>query len=255
MRSDNCVGLLPVSSLDNAERYYRMKLSIVTKVLSFSTILFGLAFANTAIAGEPETVSSLLFDKPYLTSVKPDTTLVYDFKRISSDEKKYGQALSDTIRLDVLKDEKDSTKRTAHLHIYSGPQARNIGPIPQTSGNPAIMILLEQDTYDFKRHLGGIPAYFRNKIRKAMRDDAKIEQIRIKHDGHEVSGHKITLVPFKNDPNMQRVPEYQNTIYEFIVSDEVPGGIVSISSTIPGSQPDADVLRKQYMAFKSQVAK
>lgn len=232
-----------------------MKRSIVTRVLSVITILFGLTVVNSAFAAEPETVSSLLFDKPYLTSVKPDTTLVYEFKRISSDEKKYGEGLSDTIRLDVLKDEKDSSKRTAHLHIYSGPRARNIGPIPQTSGNPAIMILLEQDTYDFKRHLGGIPAYFRNKIRKAMREDAKIEQMQIQHDGREISGHKITLVPFKSDPNMQRVPEYQNTIYEFIVSDEVPGGIVSISSTIPGSQPGAGALRKQYMSFKSQEAK
>ena len=255
MRSDNCVGLLPVFSLDSAERYYKMKSSIVTRVIYIITILFGVTLVNSAIAGEPETVSSLLFDKPYLTSVKPDTTLVYDFKRISSDEKKYGQGLSDTIRLDVLKDEKDSSKRTAHLHIYSGPRARNIGPIPQTSGNPAIMILLEQDTYDFKRHLGGIPAYFRNKIRKAMREDAKIEQIQMQHNGREISGHKITLVPFKSDPNMQRVPEYQNTIYEFIVSDDVPGGIVSISSTIPGSQPGSNALRKQYMSFKSQVAK
>jgi hypothetical protein len=255
MRPDKRVGLLLVFSLDNAERYYKMKSSIVTRVLSVITILFGVMLVNSTFASEPETVSSLLFDKPYLTSVKPDTTLVYDFRRISSDEKKYGQDLSDTIRLDVLKDEKDSSKRTAHLHIYSGPRARNIGPIPQTSGNPAIMILLEQDTYDFKRHLGGIPAYFRNKIRKAMREDAKIEQIRIQHDGREISAHKITLVPFKSDPNMQRVPEYQNTIYEFIVSDEVPGGIVSISSTIPGSQPGSSALRKQFMSFNSQEAK
>ncbi|MEO1159200.1 MAG: hypothetical protein AAFW74_01940, partial [Pseudomonadota bacterium] len=211
--------------------------------------------AGSAFATEPETVSSLLFDKPYLTSVKPDTTLVYDFKRISSDEKKYGRGLSDTIRLDVLKDEQDSSKRTAHLHIYSGPRARNIGPIPRTSGNPAIMVLLEQDTYDFKRHLGGIPAYFRNKIRKAMREDALIEETRIRHNGREMSGHKITLVPFKGDQNMQRVPEYQNTIYEFVVSDDVPGGIVSISSTIPGAQPGSAALRKQYMSFNSQEAK
>ena len=88
-----------------------------------------------------------------------------------------------------------------------------------------------------------------------MREDAKIEQIQIQHDGREISGHRITLVPFKSDPNMQRVPEYQDTIYEFIVSDEVPGGIVSISSTIPGSEPDSAVLRKQSMSFKSQEAK
>lgn len=237
------------------ERYYKMKTGIVTRTISVITILLGVTLANSAGAGEPETVSSLLFDKPYLSSVEPDTTLVYDFKRISSDEAKYGRGLTDTIRLDVLKDEKDSSKRTAHLHIYSGPRARNIGPIPRTSGNPAIMVLLEQDTYDFKRQLGGMPAYFRNKIRKAMREDAKIEATRITHDGREISGHRITLVPFKNDASMQRVPEYQDTVYEFIMSDEVPGGIVSISSTIPGAQPGSDALRKQYMSFKSQVAK
>ena len=62
-----------------------------------------------------------------------------------------------------------------------------------SSGNPAIMVLLEQDTYDFKRHLGGIPAYFRNKIRKAMREDAKIEETRINHDGREISAHVVDL--------------------------------------------------------------
>jgi hypothetical protein len=225
--------------------------------VSFAAIMTisSFAIAPASIGQTAETVSSLLFDKPYLTTVEPGTTLIYDFKRTTSDEQKFGKNLTDTIRLDVLEDGQDASKRTAHLHIYSGARARNIGPIPHTSGNPAIMIILEQDTYEFQRKLGGQPAYFRNKIRKAMRDNAKIEKTSFQLNGKEISGHKITLTPFKGDPNMKRVPEYTGTTYEFVVSDDVPGGVVSITSRIPASDTTDAPLKEQSMTYNSQVPK
>ena len=225
------------------------------KALACIAILIGMTVSMAQIVWAEETVSSLLFDKPYLATVEPGTTLVYDFKRVTSDEQKFGTNLTDTIKVDVLKDDMDAGKRTAHLHIYSGARARNIGPIPHTSGNPAIMIMLEQDTYEFQRKLGGQPAYFRNRIRKSMRENAIIEAVKLQFKGKEISGHKITLTPFKGDPNMERVPEYAGTTYEFIVSDDIPGGVFSITSRIPAALETDAPLKEQSMTYSSQVAK
>lgn len=218
-----------------------------------SVAALGLALLGApAFASDAPTATKLLFASPYLTKVPPQETLVYDFKRSSVDESKFGPGMKDTIRLEVKEDETDNNKRSVYLKIYTGPRERNLGPFIHTTGNPAVMVVLEQDTFELKRRLGGQPAYFRNKIRKAMRDGAKVEATSFDFNGKKVDGHKITIQPFKDDPNMSRVPEYAATTYEFVVSDAVPGGIYRVSSIIPAANDPGTPLKQQDMIFSQK---
>jgi hypothetical protein len=218
-------------------------------------MLLGTAFlAVPASASDETTATTLLFSTPYLAQLKSDETLVYDFVRTTSDEERYGQKLNDTVRLDIRTSEDDNTKRTTYIHLYSGPKERNIGPFVNSSGNAAVMIVLEQDTYELKRRLGGQPAYFRNKIRAAMRDNAKVEKTSFEFEGKTIQGHKITIEPFKGDPNMTRVPEYANSVYEFVVADAVPGGLYRVSSIIPNAKDSSQPLKQQDMIYSGRKA-
>jgi hypothetical protein len=225
------------------------------KKLAGATALGLALMGSPALASDAPTATKLLFASPYLTKVEPDQTLVYTFERNTIDESKYGPGMKDTIRLEVKQDETDKDKRSVYMKIYSGPRERNLGPFIHTTGNPAVMVLLEQDTFELKRRLGGQPAYFRNKIRKAMRDEAKVEETSFDFNGDKIDGHKITIQPFKDDPNMSRVPEFAATIYEFVVSDAVPGGIYRVSSIIPAANDPGTPLKQQDMTFSQKEQK
>lgn len=222
------------------------------KALASAAIIAACTVVVPAHAQDKPTAGGLLFDTPYLTEVAPNEMLVYRYDRATIDESRFGPALSDTIRLEVREDETDASKRSAYLKIYTGPRERNIGPFMHASGNPAVMIMLEQDTFEMKRRLGGQPAYFRNKIRKAMREDAKVEEVSFDFNGKPVDGHMITITPFEGDPNMAKLPEYSATKYEFVVSKDVPGGLYRVTSIIPAANEAGTPLKKQDMIFSQK---
>jgi DNA repair exonuclease SbcCD nuclease subunit len=200
-------------------------------------------------AEEGASAADLLFDRPYLERVEPGSAIVYDYKLTSTDKERFGEDFTDTIRLRVDVSNKDVKKRTANLDLFSGARERHIGPMPQTSGNPAIMIVLEQDTFDLQRTLGGQPSYFRNKIRRALRDSAQVEKTTVKFGSGDVEARRITIEPFKGDANFSRVPEFADMVYEFVVADAVPGGVYSVSSYIPSPKDTTATLKKKVMEF------
>ena len=219
-----------------------------------ATVIAAVAItASAAMAGEQSDATTLLFATPYLEKVAPDRKIVYDYERTNQKPELFGQDIKDTITLEVTADKDASQKRTAMLKIYSGPRERQIGPLYKSSGNPAVMVLLEQDTFELQRQTGGQPAYFRNMIRRALRDSAKVEAKSFEFGGQTVEGHRVVIEPYAGDANMQRVPELQRTIYEFVVADVVPGGIYSVSAMIPGEGGDAAPLKKNIITFKEEA--
>lgn len=222
---------------------------VVSVAAAASALLFSAVPVQYAGAEEAVSAADLLFDRPYLEGVEPGSAIVYDYKLTSADKERFGEGFTDTIRLRVDASEKDAKKRTANLDLFSGARERHIGPMPQTSGNPAIMIVLEQDTFDLQRSLGGQPSYFRNKIRKALRDSALIEKTTVKFGNGDIEAQRITIEPFKDDANFSRVPEFEDMVYEFVVADAVPGGVYSVSSYIPSPKDATATLKKKVMEF------
>jgi hypothetical protein len=195
--------------------------------------LLGLAAAVASNAGEKATSQSLLFDAPYLERLALPQTLSYSYRRKTENEKKFGSPINDAISVKISKSKKAGGLNKVSLEIFTGAKQRRLGPHTDMRGNPVLMAFLELDVWHMKRRVGGVPVYFRNSIRKAFRESAAVEEIKIEFEGRMVPAHKVTIKPFVKDPNAPRLKEFRKKVYEFTVSDMVPGGFHKIRSWVP----------------------
>ncbi len=209
------------------------------------------AFDQVALAGDSSLTSQkLLFDKPYLGKLALPSSLIYTYSHRTSEEKRFGKAFIDTISVDVDKTESAKHKNSVSLRIFTGKRERRLGPHRGMMGNPIIMAFLERDLWEMKRRAGGVPIYYRNKIRKAMREAASVAKIEAEFDGKLVPAHRVTIVPFKDEKNNQRLSEFLNKSYEFTVSDMVPGGFLKARSAVPGVEGAGDLLVEDELVFQ-----
>jgi hypothetical protein len=51
-----------------------------------------------------------------------------------------------------------------------------------------------------------------------------------------VQGKRIVIRPYLNDPMQEKMQKYLAKDYVFILSDQVPGSVYQIRSTVPGGQ-------------------
>lgn len=206
--------------------------------IAVSTALYCAAYAAEAAA----TAQSLLFDAPYLKRLEAPATLSYSFRHDTANETIFGEAFEDFIRLEVKKSGDGGEVNVASVDVFSGKRRKSLGPYEDMQGNPVIMVFLEHDLWEMKRRIGGVPVYFRNSIRRALRETSGVEPVTVPYDGRKVNGHKITITPFVNDPNALRFKAYREKSYEFIVSDAVPGGFYRIRAWLPQAEGDGHLV-------------
>ena len=84
--------------------------------------------------------------------------------------------------------------------------------------------------------------YFRNTIRRAFRDSAKLEEISVEVKGVDLPATKITIHPFVDEKNVGRFGKFRGKVFETIVADGIPGGIYSMRSFVPGETEAEGVL-------------
>ena len=83
---------------------------------------------------------------------------------------------------------------------------------------------------------GGSTSYFRKRIRLALAEAARVESVAVSYAGRQLTGRKIVIQPYLHDPMQEKMPKYLAKNYVFILSDEIPGSIYQIRSTVPGGQ-------------------
>lgn len=218
---------------------------------------FAAATLVTAAApktGQSTTSQALLFDAPYLERLTLPQTLSYRYQRKTENEKVFGSPIDDFIRIKVAKSEKDEGLNNVKLEIFTGDKQRVLGPHSDMKGNPVLMAFLELDLWHMKRRIGGVPIYFRNSIRRAFREAAAVEAVEIDFNGKTVPAHKITIKPFVKDPNAPRLQDYRQKVYEFTVSDLVPGGFYQIRAWVPKSEGGGTLI-DDTMTFSDSVGK
>jgi hypothetical protein len=109
-------------------------------------------------------------------------------------------------------------------------------PVSNAQGNPALLGFLERDINEMKRLTGGSTNYFRKRIRLALAETASVESITVPYGGRQVQGKRIVIRPYLNDPMQEKMQKYLAKDYVFILSDQVPGTVYQIRSTVPGGQ-------------------
>lgn len=167
-----------------------------------------------------------LFETPHLSNVDRPETLAYRFERTGPD------ALVDRIAVHIDQIHPDGTKY-ARFDFLTGEHRVPFPAVDQFSGNPLIMLFLEQDVQSMKAQFGLTAAYFRTRIREAFVDRATVEPAAVEAGGRSLPARRITLRPFADEARLAALPTLQAKTYAFVLADQVPGQVAELSASMP----------------------
>jgi len=176
-------------------------------------------------SSELAVAETLLFETDHLARVEPPAVLVYEFHKVSNVE----PGFSDKVQLDVAG---SKGKVSATLHFLSGKNRHDLPALQEAHGNPVLLGFLERDIAEMKRLTGGSTAYFRKRLRMALAESAQVSPQSIAYRGKTLPAQAVRIQPYLDDPLHARFEQYVNKTYTFIVSDQVPGGIYQLRSSL-----------------------
>lgn len=183
---------------------------------------------------------TLLFETDHLAHVQTPAVLVYDFRKVSNVE----PGFSDKVSLDLVS---NHGKTSATLHFLSGVHKHDIPAVESAHGNPVLLGFLERDIAEMHRLTGGAAAYFRKRIRMALAQGAEVSKQTITYQGKPLPAQSIRIQPYLDDPMRARFEPYVHKAYVFIVSQQVPGGVYQLRSSL-GNEGRAAVASLTAMA-------
>ena len=205
------------------------------------------------VAVDPETyefadAETKLWLDNHLRNIDSPGRLYYDFVKRGSFE----EGFSDAVYLDILKVNGDGSK-DADLEFFTADRQQNArrDNLAGVRGNPVLVVYMQGDVYEMNRLTNGSWRYFQRAIKMAFADGAKIEPVTFEYDGAQVSGEKISITPFLNDPRRRQFAQFAPKLYEFILSEQVPGTLYSIKTIIPDSSPDKEPLIEEILTLQS----
>ena len=180
-------------------------------------------------------VATLLFGDPQWTKAPAGSTITYSYSKKTT-EPAFGPSFDDHISM-KLDAGADPTRRTVEVKMFSGVHAKPAGPFDSVEQNPVLLLVLEENVQEFSKMFKANPRYLKNAIRKAWRDDAKIVATDVMVDGKSVPGTRITVTPFVNDPETDKMLGLEGATYVVEIADSVPGLITSIDIRAPETGP------------------
>jgi hypothetical protein len=198
-----------------------------------SVIAAALAVSLAAAPAKADpSATSLLFENAHFDALPDGTVLSYRYERDTVDPTKLGGAFEDDIKLTLGTPGPDG-RREIVVQLFTGDRRKPAGPFSQMLGNPLVMLFLEADVNVMQELVGGNPRYLRNKIRAAFRSGGDVEATTVTIDGVEVPAERIRLKPFADDVHRAELGAFIEKTYEFVVSDKVPGALVSLRAVTP----------------------
>ena len=87
---------------------------------------------------------------------------------------------------------------------------------------------LERDIALMAKDTGGSNGFFRNRIRDAFKSPSAVREVKFQFNGASLEGTEIIVTPFVANPYADNFKLYVNKRYEFIFSDQIPGGVYRI---------------------------
>ena len=184
----------------------------------------------------------------HLRNIDSPGRLYYDFVKRGS----YEEGFSDSVYLDIIKINEDGSK-DADLEFFTAerqqtPRRDNLVGI---TGNPVLVVYMQGDVYEMNRLTNGSWRYFQKRIKSAFAEGAKIEAVTFEYDGAQVTGEKISIAPYLKDPRRKQFAQFAPKVYEFILSEQVPGKLYRIKTVIPDSSPDREPLIEEILTLQS----
>ncbi len=177
-----------------------------------------------------EKTYGLLFRNGTLDQIDRDAQLLY--RRDVSSSLKPEAAERDTGDIALSFREGESTM--ALLEFRQDGRHRPLGQFPASVGNPIIMFFYESVVRDMAEAAGGSPFYIRNRVKDALVSPADIAEGEAVVDGRTVSTRTISLHPFRNDPNKDRMQGFGDLEFRVTMSEAVPGWYVNLVAESSG---------------------
>jgi hypothetical protein len=174
-----------------------------------------------------------LFMTPHMKNVEHPETLQYRFTREGPG------AFTDTVAEHILTVHPNGTKSVA-FDFLTGERRKSFPGVDEFSGNPMLMVFLENDVNGMKEALGVSAAYFRDRFREAMVDRATVTDTTFELDGKPVAAKEVAVKPYATEDRLERLPSVQAKLYRFVFSGAVPGGLAEISAEMP-ADPAHDI--------------
>lgn len=187
----------------------------------------------------------LLLMSDQLKGLKAGTALAYRYQHQGEGD----EAFDDRAKL-VLVKRKDGTCCSASGEFLSGARQLQLPDIERPVGNPLLLNFLERDIRQMNKITKGSASYFRKRIRMALYEAATLRDVQVSYKGKPVAAREIILTPYVNDPNEARFPQYVLRSYRFVLSELVPGHLVSLQTLTPGAKPDAAPLTDDQLTLE-----
>ena len=193
--------------------------------------------AVTATSGNRD-VATLLFGNPQWSKAPPGSKITYSYSKKAS-VPALAPSFDDKIIEMIEKSGSGADdRRSVDVQLFSGANRKPAGPFDAEAQNPILLLVLEENVQELSKAFKGNPRYLKNAIRKAWRDDAKIESASIDVDGKQVAGTRISVTPFINDAESGQMMGLDGMVYTVEIADSVPGQVANIVIRAP-AQGDA----------------
>ncbi|MEL6521863.1 MAG: hypothetical protein AAFQ66_12920 [Pseudomonadota bacterium] len=196
---------------------------------TFAILMTFLVTATLALATPKEDQQSfdLLFRNGTLDAVDRQSTLVY--QRAVTNRLKPDAGTRDTGEI-ALSIQSAGDSETAHLEFRQEGKHRPLGQFPASVGNPMIMVFYEATVRDMAEAAGGSPFYIRNRVKEALAQPSAIETGEADYRGKRIETQTVSLFPFADDPNRDRMQGFGDLELRVTMSDEVPGWYLTLSA-------------------------
>lgn len=216
------------------------------KILTGSVVavlIGGMALADPL---EGDKTYDMLFRTGTLDDVSRQSELVY--VRTVTNSLKPEAADRDTGAVALSFHEGEATLAT--LEFRQDGKHRKLGAFPASVGNPMIMFFYETVVRDMAEAAGGSPFYIRNRVKDALIQPSDMTEGEAVVDGRTVATRTISMHPFLNDPNRDRMQGFGDLELRVTMSDEVPGWYMSLVAEAAGG----DVYRSELIFDRTDPA-
>ncbi len=216
-----------------------------------SSLVLLLATAPLSVAAQPadgdtrplSPAQIALFMTPHMKNVDQPETLQYRFTRSGE------SGFEDTVSERIVTVHPDGTKQVSFDYL-TGARHKFYPGVDDFSGNPLLMVFLESDVQTMQDTLGVSAAYFRDRVRGAMVDQAVVADVTYQLDGKSVPAREVTVRPFAHDQRLEKLPSVQAKTYRFVLCDAVPGGIATIQTSMPADPARGIAASGEKLEFK-----
>ncbi len=176
-----------------------------------------------------------------LRSVTKPIALHYEFHKTGSLEPDFN--FDDKVDLKIEKINADGSK-SGSVQFFSGEHTFPAPPMESSTVNPVLGHYLYGDVMQMNRltDINGEARerwrYFQRRIKFALAEDAVVKPVTFDFDGRSWKGYEISFSPYVKDPKRNLFEKFAEKRYTVTVSDELPGYLFRIETTIPDAKPE-----------------